>query len=54
MAACCADSANAKASMRAVFFGWGGGGSRDTELTGAVLFGESRATAPREQQNKGY
>lgn len=38
--------------MRAVFFGWGGGGSRETELTGAVLLGESRATAPRETNQR--
>lgn len=31
--------------MRAGFFG-GGGGIRDTELTGTGSWGESRATAP--------
>lgn len=31
--------------MRAAFFG-GGGGIRDTELTGTGSWGESRATAP--------
>lgn len=44
--ACWADSARARASMRAAFLGGGGGGR--TELMGAGVgsFGESRATAP--------
>lgn len=53
MAACCADSARARASMRAAFFGGGGGGRRDTELTGTGPCGESRTTAPEEGQNRG-
>lgn len=48
--ACWADSARARANMRAAFFGGGGGGRRDTEeeLRGpGEAFGESRlATAP--------
>ncbi len=51
--ACWADSARASASMRAAFFGGGGGGMRDTELTGTLPFGESRATAPTDGQNRG-
>lgn len=53
MVACWADSARASASMRAAFFGGGGGGSRDTELTGTVPIGESRTTAPTDEQNRG-
>lgn len=50
--ACWADSARARASMRAAFFGGGGGGRRDTELTGAGACEESIATAPGEGQNR--
>lgn len=53
MVACWADSARASASMRAAFFGGGGGGTRDTVLTGTLPFGESKATAPTDGQNRG-
>lgn len=44
--ACWADSARARASRRAAFFGVGGGGSREAALTGGPPCQVSTATAP--------
>ncbi|TRZ03268.1 hypothetical protein DNTS_006705, partial [Danionella cerebrum] len=45
--------ARASASMQAAFFGWAEGGMRDRVSTGTFSFGESKATAPMDGQNRG-